>query len=125
MHHLQRSLKAFGTPDFAGVLQEELAALGPDALGLQQALTAGSLARRDGIGIMVLRHRETSDTIEVRAGVFFTSVLGGCACADDPTPENENAEYGEIDITIDRQSGAARLQPARYETNRDPAAGNA
>lgn len=114
MPHLRRSLASFGSPGFEAVLKEELAALGPDALGLQRALTAGSLARPDDIGIMVLRHRERSDAIEVRAGVFFLSVLGGCACADDPTPENEHAEYCEIDVTIDRQTGEARLQPAGY-----------
>jgi len=112
MHDLQRSLKAFGSPDFAAVLREELAAFGPDALGLQQALSAGNTALSDGIGIMILHHLETSDTLQVRAGVFFTSVLGGCACADDPTPENENAEYCEIEITIDRRTGEALVRPA-------------
>jgi len=112
MHDLQRSLRAFGTPDFPAVLREELAALGPDALGLQQEISAGNTALSDGIGIMILHHLETSDTVQVRAGVFFTSILGGCACADDPTPENENAEYCEIEITIDRRSGEALARPA-------------
>ena len=114
MHDLTRSLKAFNTPGFAAVLRGELAALGPDVLGLQQALTAGSAAQPEGIGIMILRHLETPGAIEVRAGVFFTSVLGGCACTDDPTPLTENAEYCEIDIRIDRRTGRARLQPAQY-----------
>lgn len=113
MPQLTRSLASFGTPEFETALKEELAALGPDQLGLQQALTAGSTARSEGIGIMILRHLETPDSIQVRAGVFFTSVLGGCACADDPTPENENAEYCEIDVIVDRQTGEARVQPAR------------
>jgi hypothetical protein len=113
MPHLIRSVAASGTPAFEAVLREELAALGPDALGLQQALTAGNTALPDGIGIMILRREETPDTIRARAGVFFTSLLGGCACADDPTPENENAEYCEIDITIDRRTAEAQVHPAQ------------
>ncbi|MFO8152457.1 hypothetical protein [Thioalkalivibrio sp.] len=112
MHDLRRSLAAFGTPDFVAVLREELTALGPDALGLQQALTAGSTAVSDDIDVMILRQSETSDGPGVRIGVFFTSVLGGCACADDPTPENEHTEYCELDITIARETGAARIDPA-------------
>lgn len=112
MNDLRRSLAAFGTPDFVAVLREELAALGPDALGLQQALTAGSAAMSDDIDVMLLRQSETSDSLGVRIGVFFTSVLGGCACADDPTPENEHAEYCELDIVIARETGAACIDPA-------------
>lgn len=114
MPYLKRSLASFGSPGFEAALKEELAALGPDELGLQQALTAGSTARSEGIGIMILRQQETSRNIQLRAGVFFTSVLGGCACADDPTPENEDAQYCELEITIDRQTGQARLQPAGF-----------
>ena len=112
MPHLTRSLAAVGTPGFETVLSAELAALGPDALGLQQALSAGNTALSDGIGFMILHSRETPDSIQVRAGVFFTSILGGCACADDPTPENENAEYCEIDVILDRRTGQARVRPA-------------
>jgi hypothetical protein len=111
--HLTRSLAAFGTPGFEAVLKEELSTLGPDALGLQQQLTAGSTALLDNLGVMILRRTETSDTIQLRTGILFSSILGGCSCTDDPTPENENAEYCEIDITIDRRSGEARILPAR------------
>lgn len=112
MHDLRRSLAAFGTSDFVAVLREELTALGPDALGLQQALTAGSTAVSNDIDVMLLRQSETSDGLGLRIGVFFTSVLGGCACADDPTPENEHMEYCELDIAIARDTGAAHIQPA-------------
>jgi len=97
---------------FEAALKEELAALGPDALGLQLALSAGNTALSDSIGIMILSLQETSNAVQVRAGVFFTSIISGCACADDPTPEGENAEYCEIDITIDRRSGEALVSAA-------------
>jgi hypothetical protein len=109
---LTRSLESFGTPAFEAVLKEELAALGPDALGLQLALSTGNTALPDGIGIMILSLQETSNAVQVRAGVFFTSIIGGCACADDPTPETANAEYCEIDITIDRRTGEALVSAA-------------
>lgn len=109
MTRLTRSLQAFGTPDFEATLKEELAALGPDVLGLQQGLIAGSVSLGRDIGIMLLRVREDPGRLAVRAGIFFTSALGGCACADDPTPEEENNEYCELELDIDCRTGEARI----------------
>lgn len=109
MPSLTRSLQAFGTPDFEATLKQELAALGPDALGLQQGLMAGSVSLGRDIGIMLLRVREEPGRLAVRAGVFFTSALGGCACADDPTPEETNHEYCELELDMNRSTGEARI----------------
>ncbi len=109
MTHLTRSLHAFGTPDFEATLKQELAALGPDALGLQQGLTAGSVSLGRDIGIMLLGVREEPGRLAVHAGIFFTSALGGCACADDPTPEEENNEYCELTLGIDRRTGEVQI----------------
>ncbi len=111
MPRLTRSLQDVGTPAFERALQAELVALGPDALGLQQGLTTGSISLSDDLGVMLLRVRETPSTIEVRVGIFYTSVLSGCSCADDPTPTDTHAEYCEMDLEIDRQDGETRLRP--------------
>ncbi|AGA34037.1 hypothetical protein TVNIR_2394 [Thioalkalivibrio nitratireducens DSM 14787] len=111
MPRLNRSLQAYGTPDFEATLKEELAALGPDVLGLQQGLTAGSISLGENLGVMPLRVTDSPAAICVRAGIFFNSILSGCACADDPTPENENAEYCEIDLEIERNTGEVRIAP--------------
>jgi hypothetical protein len=109
--HLTRSLQAFGTPAFEATLKAEVAALGPDALQLQQGLASGSISLGDGIGVMILRVRATAAAIQVRVGIFYTSMLAGCACSGDPSSEEEQAEYLEADLEIDRQDGAARLHP--------------
>jgi hypothetical protein len=112
MPYLTRSLQAFGTPDFEAVLKRELAAQHPDVLGLQQGLRAGSVGLSDDLGVMILRIDQTPALIQVRVGIFYTSMLSGCACADDPTPENANPEYCELDLEIDRQTGALRVAPS-------------
>lgn len=109
MPRLTLSLAALGTPGFEATLKEEIGALGPDTLGLQQGLTAGSTALPDDIGVTILRVTDGPGRLQVRAGIFFTSVLSGCACADDPTPEHENAEYCEITLEIDRGTGEFRI----------------
>ncbi len=109
MTNLTRSLQAFGTPDFETTLKQELAGLGPDALRLQQGLMVGSVSLGRDIEVMLLRVREEPGRLAVRAGIFFTSVLGGCACADDPTPEEESNEYCELELEIDRSTGETRI----------------
>ncbi|AHE97596.1 hypothetical protein [Thioalkalivibrio paradoxus] len=111
MPHLPRSLRAYGTPGFEATLKKELAALGPDVLGLQQGLAAGSISLGENLGVMLLRVTESPAAIHLRAGIFFNSVLSGCACADDPTPENENAEYCEIDLEIHRGTAELSIAP--------------
>jgi hypothetical protein len=112
MPYLTRSLQAFGTPDFEATLKRELAAQHPDVLGLQQGLRSGSVGLSDDLGVTILRIDQTPALIQVRAGIFYTSMLSGCACADDPTPENANPEYCELDLEIDRHTGALRVAPS-------------
>jgi hypothetical protein len=110
MPRLIRSIQAWGTPRFEAVLREEIAQLGAGVLPLQAGLTSGSIGLDDKVSAMILGVTEAPDAIRVRAGIFYTSILAGCACADDPTPENENAEYCQVELEIDRASGEARVR---------------
>lgn len=112
MPRLFQTARAYGTPEFESTLKREIAALGPDVLGLQRGLTSGSVSLGKDLGVMLLGVSESADAIRIRAGIFFTSVLSGCACADDPTPENENSEYCEIEVEIHRSTGHASLRPS-------------
>jgi hypothetical protein len=107
MPRLIRSIQAWGTPRFEAVLREEIAQLGAGVLPLQAGLTSGSIGLDDKVSAMILGVTEAPDAIRVRAGIFYTSILAGCACADDPTPENENAEYCQVELEIDRRGAGA------------------
>ncbi|WP_018232549.1 hypothetical protein [Thioalkalivibrio thiocyanodenitrificans] len=112
MPRLNRSLQAHGTAGFETTLKEEIVALGPQVLPLQQGLTSGSVGLGDRLGAMILRTSETPRTLHVRAGIFYTSIIAGCACADDPTFVGENTEYCEVDLEIDRETGEVRVSLA-------------
>ena len=112
MPRLTRSLRAWGSPEFETTLKEEIAQLGADVLPLQEGLAVGSIGLEDSVGAMILGVTEVPGTLHVRAGIFYSSILSGCACADDPTPENENAEYCEVELDIDRATGETRVRLA-------------
>lgn len=110
MFQLPKSLVAWNTPAFNGVLCEEIEQLDVELLPLQQGLTSGSYVVDTPRKAMVLGASTTASSIQVRAGVFYSSIIAGCNCADDPTPVDESAEYCEIQLDIDRNTAAATVK---------------
>lgn len=105
---LPASLRAWGTPDFAAVLKGELAAQAAE-LPLQQALRSTSTVTDEPPTVLLLAARADAGCITAKVGIFFTGILAGCSCADDPTPIEPQTEYCELEIEIDRISGKARV----------------
>ena len=101
MIQLKQTLRAWGTPDFKAVLKQEIAR-GADQLLLQQGLSSGNYVTADPITVMINSVAEMENIIRVRAGIFYQGILGGCSCADDPTPTSESNEYCEVQLDIDK-----------------------
>lgn len=102
MIRFHNSLNAWGRPDFEAVLKQEIAQMERALLPLQQGLSSGSHATDRPVSAMIIRADEDEGVIRVKAGIFYTSIIAGCSCADDPTPISENNEYCEVQIDIDR-----------------------
>jgi hypothetical protein len=108
MIHLTKARDAWGTAAFDRVLKDEIEDLDADALPLQQGLASGSHANK-GFRVMIISVAEGAGFIRAKAGVFYTSIIAGCSCADDPTPVDEIAEYCEVEFAISRRTGAASV----------------
>ncbi len=106
---LPESARAWRTAAFPRILKSELERLGLEELPLQQGLSASSVALDDELQVVVLSTTEDDDMIRVHAGLFYTGVIAGCNCADDPAPMDRENEYCEIQVRIDRRTGAARI----------------
>ena len=105
MIQLKKILPAWGTPGFNSILKAELETLGVDQLPLQQGLTSSSFALDKNLAVIILRSSQNTDTISVKASIFYSGVLAGCSCADDPSPNDEQNEYCEVQLEIDRLTG--------------------
>ena len=99
---LNRSLRAWGTPEFEGVLKEEIEQIDAGQLPLQQGLSASSYALGNKLTAMLLSVSDGEGFIRVKAGIFYKGIIAGCSCADDPTPVGENNEYCEVQLDIDK-----------------------
>lgn len=109
MVRLVQSLAAWGTPEFKTVLKQEIEALDIAQLPLVAAMTGGSVPVAGSVEVMVLNSSEADDAIHAKVGIFFQSIIAGCACADDPTPENENNEYCDIELMIDKETAESDI----------------
>ena len=104
MFFLTLSLQAWKTDNFIAVLTEEICSLEADNLPLQQGLQYSSYANAENLSATILSVTEQKDKILVKAGLFYTGIIAGCNCADDPTPVDEINEYCEILLCIDKKT---------------------
>ena len=104
MTRLTQALNAWGTPDFEGVLKKEIEQMGAEHLPLQQGLSSGSYALDNKLQVMVISVSEDAGFIRAKAGIFYSGILTGCSCADDPTPVNEESEYCVVQLDISKST---------------------
>lgn len=104
---MERARNAWETDAFEATLKEELAQLDAGSLPLQQGLSHSSYACDEDIRVVMISAAETAGTICVRAGIFYSGIIAGCSCADDPTPVDRCPEYCEVRVEIDTQTAGA------------------
>jgi len=109
MIRLDKSLRAWGGADFEAILKREVETLGADSLPLQQGLSSSNYVAESPITMMIHRVAEMENVIRIKAGIFYQGIIGGCSCADDPTPTGENNEYCEVQIDIDKATAATAV----------------
>jgi len=109
MIRLPNTLAAWQTPAFNAVLKDEIQHLDADLLPLQQGLSHSSVANADTLSVMIISVADQVHYIQVKAGLFYTGIIAGCSCADDPTPVDEINEYCEVRFEIDKQTGEATV----------------
>jgi hypothetical protein len=109
MSYLHASLQAWNTPAFAETLAQEVAQLDIDALPLQAGLSQGSVALDDNLSVSIIGVSEETDRICARVGIFYSGIVAGCSCTDDPTPENRTTEFCLVLLEIDKATAAASI----------------
>ena len=99
---LDTVLDAWGTVAFETILKHEITQMDIDQLPLQLALSQSSYT--DGVDrkILIMSVTEGATFIRAKAGIFYSGIIPGCSCADDPTPMSSLTEYCEVQFDIDK-----------------------
>jgi hypothetical protein len=104
MLRLAKALEAWATPEFEGVLKKEIEQLDADLLPLQQGLSATSYVTVTRREAMIIGVSDDEGFIHVKAGIFYTGIIAGCSCADDPTPVEDQNEYCVVQLAINKKT---------------------
>ena len=104
MIRLTKAANAWGKPDFNAILKQDIEQLDIDQLPLQQALSTTSYVAGRDFSAMIISANDADGVIRAKAGIFYQGILGGCSCADDPTPVEEQNEYCEVQFAIDKHT---------------------
>ncbi len=107
--NLKKSLAALDTPRFRDALKQEIMQLDAGLLPLQQGLSRSSHVTDRPFEALILGADAETDRVRVKAGIFYTGIIAGCSCADDPTPIDEQTEYCVVQFDIDRRTGEATV----------------
>ncbi len=99
MPKLPDSLRDWNSPGFADTLRNEIEGLKPGTLPLLMGVSQGGVPDDRDIKAMVLSSAQTQDCIQARVGIFFSEILAGCSCGDDPMALNA---YCELQVSIDK-----------------------
>lgn len=99
---LTKSLAAWRTPKFAAAFKLEVASLEAEQLPLQAALTHSSHVADEQIEVVILQSDELDTAIRIKTGIFFSGIVAGSCCADDPSGICSQPEYCELEFSIDK-----------------------
>ena len=105
MIQLGKAYLEWGDNNFNDTLKSEIEQLDATQLPLQASLSQSSYMSDEPFRMMVISAMDTGSHIQVRAGIFYTGVIAGCNCADDPTPVDTQTEYCEVMLDIDKENG--------------------
>lgn len=109
MIKLSESVKAWGSPVFKEIFRNEISQLDGSLLPLQQGMSRGSYANVDNFKVVLLDFDEKKESFSAKVGIIFTSVIAGCACSDDPTPESDLSEYCELRLEVNKQTAETTI----------------
>ena len=110
MFTLQKSLQAWGTQYFDLVFKSEVSTLDKQLLPLQKALTYSSYVSADTISPVVLSSSTNTTHLLVKTTIFYSGIIAGCSCADDPSPQDLQQESCELMFLINLKNAQTQVE---------------
>jgi hypothetical protein len=109
MIYLKQARQSWNSPAFADEIKLELEQLTAEQLPLQQGLSHSSYVSKEPFKVMVISVTDEGATIRVKVGIFYTGIIAGCSCSDDPGPTDVQQEYCDLLLDIDKSTAATAI----------------
>ncbi|MDH5516381.1 MAG: glucosamine--fructose-6-phosphate aminotransferase [Gammaproteobacteria bacterium] len=101
---LKNALQHWSQADFNQVIKAELLSLPASIFPLQDATTQGGLVDANKLDLTILSCSDSAENILIRTGIFFTEIIAGCNCNDDPV---EAPAYCLVSVDINKNTAEA------------------
>lgn len=107
MIKLTQTAQSFDFENAKDTVKNEIEKIKPSLLPLQQGLTHSSYVGNTDFKAVILNITEEGNSVNVKAGIFYTGIIAGCSCSDDPSPTDEQTEYCELLFNINKDTAKA------------------
>lgn len=104
MPNFPNALQAWRSDLFNRALKDEIESMGTEALPLHKGTSQGGFVDDADVTATVFKSREDERFIFANVGIFFTEIIAGCSCGEEP--ESISA-YCRLQIRIDKTSAEA------------------
>lgn len=109
MIKLKKTLLAFKTSDFKNIVKTEITNIDKAQLPLQQGLSLSSYVGQAPFSVVILNVVENESSLNIKTGIFYTGIIAGCSCSDDPSPTDEQTEYCELQFDINKNTAVTTV----------------
>ncbi len=109
MLKLPKSLADWPLDSYSRTIKNELQGLESGSFPLEKGLTQGGKVDDSNITVSVFESRDNDQQIQTKVAVFFTEVVGGCSCGDEPF---EAHAHCTLWVTINKVTAEASFEVA-------------
>ena len=101
------ALQDWGTPRFDRTLKNEIEDLEAACLPLSRGTGLGGWIDGSDLAVTIISSCENGQVVQARVGVFFTEIVGGCSCGDEPFSQ---PVYCLLQVTIEKRTARAAFE---------------
>ena len=101
---LAQTAQALDSGKIKDIAKIEIEKIDPVLLPLQQGLAHSSYVGNSPFKAIILSFTAENNIIKVKSGIFYTGIIAGCSCSDDPSPTDEQTEYCELLFNINKNT---------------------
>ena len=109
MIKLIQTVQALSSGNVKEIAKNEIESIDSALLPLQQGLTLSSYVGNAAFKPIILNITEENNIVKVKAGIFYTGIIAGCSCSDDPSPTDEQNEYCELQFNINKDTAETEV----------------
>jgi len=110
MFTLEKSLQAWDTSAFENTFKSEVSQLDKSLLPLQKTLLFSSYVSNDKISPVIMSSSSDLTYLLVKTTIFYTGIIAGCSCADDPGPQDTQQESCNLLFRINRNNAETQVE---------------